>query len=137
MSMPKLTAKQARFTEEYAVDGNATQAVFRAGYSARTVKEQGCRLLTKVHVRRQSRRIAHSHSVRLRISQERVLIGLLESIDKAKSENDPATMIAGWREIGRLLRVYDHKPLVHDPFCEFELPETEIALTSPRPWGGE
>jgi len=33
--MPRLTARQARFVEEYLVDLNATQAAIRAGYSAK------------------------------------------------------------------------------------------------------
>ncbi len=39
-----LTAKQARFCEEYAIDLNATAAARRAGYSEKTVHVQGPRL---------------------------------------------------------------------------------------------
>ena len=42
--------KRQRFVEEYVVDGNATAAARRAGYSARTAKQQGSRLLTFVDV---------------------------------------------------------------------------------------
>lgn len=45
-----LSNKQQAFVREYLKDNNATQAAIRAGYSERTAKEQGCRLLTKVHV---------------------------------------------------------------------------------------
>ncbi len=45
-----MTPKQQRFAEEYVVDHNATQAAIRAGYSERTAKQQGSRLLTKVDV---------------------------------------------------------------------------------------
>lgn len=45
-----LTAKQQRFVEEYLVDLNATQAAIRAGYSEKTAKQQGARLLTNVDV---------------------------------------------------------------------------------------
>jgi len=48
-SIRKLTAKQLRFMLEYLVDMNAAQAAIRAGYSQKTAKEQGSRLLTKVH----------------------------------------------------------------------------------------
>lgn len=40
-----LTAKRARFVEEYLVDLNAAQAAIRAGYSRKTAREQGCQLL--------------------------------------------------------------------------------------------
>lgn len=46
----KLTPKQKKFVEEYLVDLNATQAAIRAGYSKKTAKEQGYRLLTNIHI---------------------------------------------------------------------------------------
>ena len=51
MNNGRLTARQDRFCREYAIDCNATQAAIRAGYKARTARQQGQRLLTKVHVR--------------------------------------------------------------------------------------
>jgi len=41
-----MTDKHARFVQEYLVDFNATQAAIRAGFSPRTAKQQGSRLLT-------------------------------------------------------------------------------------------
>ena len=46
----KLTAKQQRFSEEYLVDSNATQAAIRAGYSQKTARSQGQRLLTNADI---------------------------------------------------------------------------------------
>lgn len=46
----ELNARQARFVEEYLVDGVATQAAVRAGYSPRTAESQGCRLLRNAKV---------------------------------------------------------------------------------------
>ena len=40
-----LTARQARFVEEYLLDGNGTQAAIRAGYSVRSAKQHGSRVL--------------------------------------------------------------------------------------------
>lgn len=45
-----LSAKQERFCQEYVIDGNATKAAERAGYSKRTARAQGSRLLTNVNV---------------------------------------------------------------------------------------
>jgi len=50
MAKDKLTPKQEAFCREYILDFNGAQAAIRAGYSARTAKEQAARLLTKVHV---------------------------------------------------------------------------------------
>lgn len=48
---PPLTGKQQLFVEEYLVDLNATQAAVRAGYSVRTARQVGCRLLTYVDIK--------------------------------------------------------------------------------------
>ena len=42
-----LTAKQARFVEEYLIDLNATQAAIRAGYSEKTAAAVGHENLRK------------------------------------------------------------------------------------------
>lgn len=46
-----LTAKQARFVEEYCVDGNAAAAARRAGYSTHTARSIGHENLTKPHIK--------------------------------------------------------------------------------------
>ncbi|WP_334195997.1 terminase small subunit [Muricomes intestini] len=46
-----MTKKQKRFCDEYLIDLNATQAAIRAGYSKKTAKEQGARLLSNVNIR--------------------------------------------------------------------------------------
>ncbi|TWQ34015.1 terminase small subunit [Xanthomonas vasicola] len=43
---PGLTHKQKRFVVEYLKDQNAAQAAIRTGYSEKTAKQQGSRLLT-------------------------------------------------------------------------------------------
>lgn len=45
-----LTAKQARFVDEYLIDLNATKAAIRAGYSAKTADVIGAQLLRKTSV---------------------------------------------------------------------------------------
>lgn len=45
-----LNPKQARFVAEYLIDLNATQAAIRAGYSAKTAKQIGSKLLTNIDV---------------------------------------------------------------------------------------
>ncbi len=50
MSQKPLNAKHARFVAEFLVDLNATQAARRAGYSSKTAKAQGSRLLTNAAI---------------------------------------------------------------------------------------
>lgn len=45
--MGKLSEQRQRFIDEYVLDPNATQAAIKAGYSPRTARSQGQRLLTK------------------------------------------------------------------------------------------
>lgn len=44
--------RQKRFVTEYLIDLNATQAAIRAGYSEKTARSQGQRLLTKVDIQK-------------------------------------------------------------------------------------
>ena len=46
-----LNDKQQRFCDEYLVDLNATHAAIKAGYSEKTAKVQGSRLLTNANVK--------------------------------------------------------------------------------------
>lgn len=50
MEAKKLTPKEERFCYEYCIDLNATQAAIRAGYSPKTARSAGSRLLTFVDV---------------------------------------------------------------------------------------
>ena len=50
--MANLTPKQQRFVEEYLIDLNATQAAIRAGYSEKTARSIGQRLLTNVDIQK-------------------------------------------------------------------------------------
>jgi Phage terminase, small subunit len=48
--MAELTAKQARFVEEYLIDLNATQAAIRAGYSQKNADGIASQLMAKTQV---------------------------------------------------------------------------------------
>lgn len=50
--MAGLTDKQQRFVDEYLIDLNATQAAIRAGYSEKTARSIGQRLLTNVDIQK-------------------------------------------------------------------------------------
>ena len=71
-----LNAKQARFVEEYLIDLNATQAAIRAGYSEKTAKSQGQRLLTNVDVAKLLSEAQASRSDRVQIDADWVLTRL-------------------------------------------------------------
>ena len=102
----ELTAKQKRFIDEYMVDRNGAAAAVRAGYSKRCAKEEACRQLTKVNIQAVLREKDAAEAERLQINRQDVLEGLLDAVALAQTKADPAAMIAGWREIGKMLGFY-------------------------------
>lgn len=68
-----LTAKQQKFADEYLIDLNATQAAIRAGYSSKTAKEQGSRLLSNANVRAHIDERMAMLSRRTGVNQERIM----------------------------------------------------------------
>lgn len=68
-----LTAKQRRFVREFLVDRNATQAAIRAGYSAKTAREQGHALRGKPEIQTLIREAEAQLAERTEITAERVI----------------------------------------------------------------
>lgn len=71
------------FIDEYLVDLNATQAAIRAGYSERTAKSQGHRLLTNVDIRARIEELKKSRADRLNLDAYWVLKRLMDISDRA------------------------------------------------------
>lgn len=68
-----LTAKQQRFVDEYLIDLNATQAAIRAGYSQKTARQIGNRMLTNVDIQAAIAKRMGDRSGRVEITQDMVL----------------------------------------------------------------
>jgi phage terminase small subunit len=68
-----LTPRQRRFVSEYLVDLNATQAAIRAGYSRRTAKQQGSRLLSNANIRGEIERRRASFAAKSESKRDTVL----------------------------------------------------------------
>lgn len=68
-----LTAKQARFVEEYLVDLNGTQAAIRVGYSPKTAAATASRLLRNVKMRAYIAELMAPAVKAAELSAERVL----------------------------------------------------------------
>lgn len=103
---PALTTRQARFVEEYLVDGNGTQAAVRAGYSASGAYTEASRLLRNAEVAKAIKTRQEADSERLRVSRERVVAMLLAAYDQARVQAEPAAMVSAARELGRLMGFY-------------------------------
>ena len=68
-----LSEKRKRFSQEYVIDLNAKQAAIRAGYSPKTAKSQGQRLLTNVDVQKYISELKNEVTEELKISHQDVL----------------------------------------------------------------
>ena len=68
-----LSEKQKRFVAEYLVDLNATQAAIRAGYSKRTARSQGQRMLTNVDIQDAVQAAMREQQARTGVTQDRVI----------------------------------------------------------------
>ena len=68
-----LTPKQIRFVQEYIVDFNATQAAIRAGYSKKTARQQGSRLLTNVDIQKKLRELIKQQEARTQVEADKVI----------------------------------------------------------------
>lgn len=91
--LPKMTAKQKRFCDEYLIDCNATQAAIRAGYSPKTAQAIGSENLKKPVVKKyinEHLEISHNDAV---MSAEEVLMRLTE-IARDKKERAGNTLKA-------------------------------------------
>ena len=71
--MARLTAKQARFVDEYLVDLNATQAAIRAGYSRKRADAIGFENLRKPEIESAVQAAMGRRSARTEVTAERVL----------------------------------------------------------------
>ena len=84
--MPKLTAKQEKFIQEYLIDLNATQAAIRAGYSPKTANRIGPQNLSKVGIQEGIQAVRDKQQERTQITADNVLreIHRLASFDPRK-----------------------------------------------------
>ena len=105
-----LSSRHAKFVDEYLIDGNGTQAAIRAGYGAAGARVAAHRLLTNVAISSLIETRRQADAAQLSIDRENVLQGLLEAVDMARADRNPAGLIAAWREIAKLQGYY--APLV-------------------------
>lgn len=129
----KLTPKQQRFVEEYLVDLNATQAAIRAGYSAKTARAQGQRMLTKVDIEEAIQAAQAKRSVRVQCTQDSVLEGIIRCTQASEKAEDYRTALKGYELQGRHLGMFTDKVQQETSGPGGGPVEHEIRLTLVRP----
>ncbi len=105
--MPSLSPKQERFASLYVTERCGVKAAIGAGYAPGPgIAVTASRLLRKANVQAaiaaQEARVAAEVSM----TRQRVVRELLEAVELARAQANPAGMIAGWREIARMCGLY-------------------------------
>ncbi len=101
-----LTAKQARFVEEYLVDLNWAAAAFRAGYSKRRARQQAYRLFQKPEIQKAIAAATKARSKRTQVSQDEVVKGLKTEAELTGEGSSPAARVQAWAWLGRHLAMF-------------------------------
>lgn len=103
-----LTAKQHLFIE-YLVDHQMSKsaAARAAGLSGKEPHRVANQLLENPKVAHAIAKRREQYAVSSNMSRQRVIEGFVEAIDIARLMSEPMTMIAGWREIGRMCGFYE------------------------------
>jgi phage terminase small subunit len=102
----KLTAKQAKFIEEYLVDLNATQAAIRAGYSMKTAKDIACENLAKPNIASAIACAQDELSQRTKITIDCVLAGLLTEAGNTGEGSSHSARVSAWSHLGKHLGMF-------------------------------
>jgi phage terminase small subunit len=102
----QVTLRQDRFIREYCVDFNGAQAAIRAGYSRKGARQAAYRLLSDDYIFQCIQGLAAADAAQLNLQRETVVSALLASIWQAEESGRVRQVIAGWREIARLLSLY-------------------------------
>ena len=113
--MNKLTAKQKAFVAEYLIDLCATQAAIRAGYSEKTARSQGQRMLTNVDIARAVATAQARRSERTEVTQDYVLTAIKDTIEQYRGGGEgsnPNAVLKGAELLGRHLAMFTDRAVV-------------------------
>lgn len=144
-----MTPKQKLFVKEYLVDLNATRAAIAAGYSGKTAKQQGSRLLTNVDVAAKLAESAQKRAEKLDISAEYVLGMIKQTVERCSQgveicdregnatgewKEDSFAVLKGCELLGKHLKLFTDKVEVngkleheHKSFDPAKLTNDELA----------
>lgn len=100
-----LTAMQKQFVKMWAQGESITSAAARAGYAGdSSIAYRMCHMPNILRAFDEEKRL---YELACSMTRKKVMDGLLEGIEMAKLAGEPASMVAGWREIGRMCGYYE------------------------------
>jgi hypothetical protein len=111
MSRKKLTERQRRFVEEFALNGNATRAAIAAGYSAKSARTYGARMFADRNIAAAIRQRRDNASKRIDISADKVLQGFAQIAfhKQPLGELSPQDRIRALNSLGKHLGLFIDK----------------------------
>jgi phage terminase small subunit len=109
MANGKLTPKQALFVREYLIDLNATQAAIRAGYSDKTARSSGQRMLTNVDIQEAIQKGQLNRAKRVRRTADDVLTDILRIGRKAEEAGEFSPALKAAELEGKHLGMFTDK----------------------------
>ena len=98
----KLTAKQLKFTREYAKDGNGTQAAIRAGYSPNSADVEASRLLVNAKVGKAVAKFQENHRLKTEVTIESLAAELEHDRERARQLDQTSVAVQATMHIAKL-----------------------------------
>ncbi len=107
----KLPPKQQLFIKEYLIDLNATQAAIKAGYSKKTARSAGQRLLTKVDISDAIQKGMDKRGEKIDIDAEYVLTKIKDAVERCSAEDtyEANALLRGCELLGKHLELFTDK----------------------------
>ena len=122
-----LTAKQARFVDEYLIDLNATQAAIRAGYSDKFSNSNAPKLLQNTAIAEAIKEAQAKLSEACLVSQKMVIDGLLVEARLNGEGSSHSARVSAWGLLGKHLGMFVDKVDLNAKIKK--VPKLEIVLT--------
>lgn len=99
----KLSERQAKFVDHYALSGKGAESARLAGYGERGARVQACHLLANPNVSAAIRERQAQYQAELQITKQDVIAGILSAINLAREQGNPAAMVQGCSALARML----------------------------------
>ena len=99
----RMTPKQAAFIDEYLIDHNGTQAAIRAGYSARTARQQAVELLANAEVQQAIKDAETAAQQRNAITFDDLLSELEDARQLAAGQGQASAMVSATMAKAKML----------------------------------
>jgi phage terminase small subunit len=104
-----MTPKQERFIQEYLVDGNATQAAVRAGYSEKTAYNIGFENVNKPEIAAAIAKGQAARCERVQVTQDYVITRLMLEAEREGEGSSHAARVSALEKLGKTLVMFTDK----------------------------